>query len=148
MTIATLAFQAMQPGTTPLGLLETQLGNSTADPIDHTESSSQVSVYFGRYMRSDTQQINGLSAYKLNIPQSTSSAVNTQSGSGAGAMWGIRAWIRHSNGVEQEVSLDGQTGTPKATVGSGSAGIRSSTVSVARRRCSLRILSSSEYTFR
>ncbi len=131
-TIATLTFQATETGATSLSLQETKLGNSTADPIDHTESSGSVSVCYGRYMRSDTQQVNGLSAYKLGIPQSASSAVNTQSGSGAGAMWGIRAWVRHSNGVEQEISLDGQTGTPEATVGGGWAGIRSSTVSVAQ----------------
>jgi len=130
MTIATLTFQALQPGTTSLALMETKLGNSTGDPIDHTESSGQVSVYFGRYMSSDTQQVNGLSAYKLNIPQSTSSVVNTRSGSGADALFGIRAWVRHSNGVEQEISLDGQTGTPAATVWGGPAGIRSNTVSV------------------
>jgi len=130
MTLATLAFKALQPGTTSLALMETKLGNRNADPIGHTESSGSVNVYYGRYMRSDTQQVNGLSAYKLSIPQSTSSVVNTQSGSGMGASWGIRAWVRHSNGVEQEISLDGQTGTPEATVGGGSAGIRSSTVSI------------------
>jgi hypothetical protein len=132
MTIAALTFQAMQPGTTSLTLVETELGNSTAQPIDHIDSSGSVNIYYGRYMRSDTQQVNGLSAYKLNIPQSTSSAVNTQSGSGMGALFGIRAWVRHSNGIEQEISLDGQTGTPKATVGGGSAGIRSNTVSIAQ----------------
>lgn len=112
--------------------METKLGNSTGDPIEHTESSSSVSVYYGRYMRSDSQSVNGLSAYKLNIPESASSAVNTQSGSGVGALFGIRAWVRHPNGVEQEISLHEQTDTPKATVGVGSAGIRSNTVSVAR----------------
>ena len=132
MTIVTLIFQAMQPGTTPLLFQETKLGDSTAQPITLAASSGSVSVYYGRYMRSDTQQVNDLSAYRLNIPQSTSPAVNTQSGSGAGALWGIRSWIRHSNGVEQEISLDGQTGTPKADVGGGVGGIRSSTVSVAQ----------------
>jgi len=131
MTIVTLTFQAIQPGTTSLLLQETKLGSSAAQPITHTVSSGSVSVYYGRYMRSDTHTINGLNAYKLSIPQSASSAVYSKSGSGEGASWGIRAWIRHSNGVEQEVSLDGQTGTPKAVVYrySGS-GIQSSTVSV------------------
>ena len=133
MTIATLTFQAMQPGTTPLTLTDTILGNSTAQPIAYTASSGSVNVYYGRYMRSDTQTINGLSAYKLNIPESTSSAYVTQSGSGAGASWGIRAWVRHSNGVEQEISLDGQTGTPTAVVWRArGSGMQSGTVSVAQ----------------
>ena len=75
-------------------------------------------------MRSDNQQVNGLSANKLNVPQSTSSALVTKSGSGMGALFGIRAWVRHSNGVEQEISLDGQAGTPKANVGGGLGGIK------------------------
>ena len=132
LTLVTLTFQALQPGTTFLTLADVKLGNSTAQPIDYAVSGGSVTVYYGRYMRSDTQQVNGLSAYKLNIPQSTSSAVNTQSGNGMGALFGIRAWVRHSNGVEQEIGLDGQTGTPKATVGGGFAGMKSSTVSVAQ----------------
>ncbi len=133
MTIVTLTFQALQIGTTSLTLTDVKLANSTAEPIACSVSSGSVSVYYGRYMRSDTQTINGLGAYKLNIPESTSSASVTQSGDGHGASWGIRAWIRHSNGVEQEISLDGQTGTPKAvvyrTVGSG---VQSNTVTVAQ----------------
>ena len=133
MTIVTLTFQALQPGTTPLTLTDVKLANSTAEPIACSGSGGSVNVYYGRYMRSDTQTINGLSAYKLNIPESTSSASVTQSGDGHGASWGIRAWVRHSNGVEQEISLDGQTGTPKAvvyrTVGSG---VQSNTVTVAQ----------------
>jgi len=133
MTIATLTFQALQPGTTSLTLADVKLGNSTAEPIACSVSSGSVNVYYGRYMRSDTQTVNGLNAYVLNIPESTSSASFTQSGSGHGASWGIRAWVRHSNGVEQEISLDGQTGTPKAVVGrSSGSGIESGTVSVAQ----------------
>ena len=133
MTLVTLTFQALQAGTTSLTLADVKLGNSTAQRIAYTASSGSVSVYYGRYMRSDTQTINGLGAYKLSIPESTGSAYVTQSGSGYGASWGIRAWVRHSNGVEQEISLDGQTGTPKAVVWrSSGSGIRSSTVSVAQ----------------
>jgi len=131
MTIVTLTFQAMQPGTTGLTMADAKLGNSTAQPITCIVSSGSVSVHYGRYMRSDTHTINGLNAYRLGIPQSASSAVYSKSGSGEGASWGTRAWVRHSNGVEQEISLDGQTGTPKALVYrySGS-GIQSNTVSV------------------
>ncbi|MGD0494435.1 MAG: cohesin domain-containing protein [Candidatus Bathyarchaeia archaeon] len=133
MNMATLTFQALQPGTTSLTLTDVKLGNSTAQPIACSVSSGSVNVYYGRYMRSDTQTINGLNAYKLNIPESTSSAYVTQSGSGYGASWGIRAWVRHSNGVEQEISLDGQTGTPKAVVWrSSGSGIQGGTVSVAQ----------------
>ncbi|MGD0496312.1 MAG: hypothetical protein ABSB28_09815 [Candidatus Bathyarchaeia archaeon] len=133
MTIVTLTFQALQPGTTSLTLTDAKLGNSTAEPIACSVSSGSVTVYYGRYMRSDTQTVNGLGAYVLNIPESTSSAYVTQGGSGHGASWGIRAWVRHSNGVEQEISLDGQTGTPKALVGrSSGSGLQSNTVSVAQ----------------
>jgi hypothetical protein len=84
-------------------------------------------------MRSDSQSVNGLNAYELNIPESTSYTYKTQNGEGIGASWGIRVWIRHSNGSEQEVSLDGQTGTPKATVSrSSGSGIQSATVAVAQ----------------
>jgi hypothetical protein len=84
-------------------------------------------------MRGDTQTINGLNAYKLNIPESNSSASNTQYGDESPAYWGIRAWVRHSNGTEQEISLGGQTGTPMAVVSRGSgSGIQSATVTVAQ----------------
>ena len=133
MTIATLTFQALQPGTTPLALTDTVLGDSTAQPITCIVSSGAVNVYYGRYMRSDTQTVNGLGAYKLNIPESTGYTYTTQSGSGAGALWGIRAWVRHSNGAEQEMSLDGQTGTPTAVVWRArGSGMQSGTVSVAQ----------------
>jgi hypothetical protein len=133
-TIATLTFQALQPGTTSLTLTDTLLGNSTAQPITCGVSSGSVTVYYGRYMRSDTQTINGLNAYKLNIPESNSSASNTQYGDEPVAYWGIRAWVRHSNGTEQELSLDGQTGTPMAVVSrsSGGPGLQSATVTVAQ----------------
>jgi hypothetical protein len=133
MTIATLTFQALQSGTTSLTLADTILGNTTADPITHTLSSGSVNVYYGRYMRSDSQTVNGLNAYKLSFPQSTTYTYNTQYGTGYGASWGIRAWVRHSNGAEQEISLNGQTGTPQAAVWRGSgSGIQSGSVSVAQ----------------
>ncbi len=133
LTFATLTFQALQSGTTSLTLADTILGNSTAQPIACSVSSGSVTVYYGRYMRSDTQTVNGLNAYKLNIPQSNSSASNTQYGDGSRAYWGIRAWVRHSNGTEQEINLDTQTGTPKAVVSRGSgSGLQSATVTVAQ----------------
>jgi hypothetical protein len=133
MTIATLTFQAVQTGTTSLTLTDTILGDSAAQPITCSVSSGSVTVYSGRYMRSDTQTINGLNAYKLNVPESNSSASNTQYGGEAVAYWGTRAWVRHSNGTEQELSLGGQTGTPMAVVSRGSAsGIQSATVTVAQ----------------
>jgi hypothetical protein len=130
MTIATFTFQALQPGTTPLTLTNILLGNSTAQPIACSVSSGSVSVYCGRYMRGGIQTINGLNAYKLNIPESTSSASVTQSGLEAGPRWGIRVFVRHSDGTETEVALDGQTGTPKAVV-SGS-GLQSANTSVSQ----------------
>jgi hypothetical protein len=43
----------------------------------------------------------------------------------------VRAWVRHSNGVEAEVSMDGQSGTPKAVVSRDSGtGMQSNTVAV------------------
>jgi hypothetical protein len=84
-------------------------------------------------MRSDTQTVNGLGAYVLNIPESTNAASVTQGGSGQGATWGIRAFVRHSSGSEQEISLDGQTGTPKALVsGTSGSGLQSATVAVSQ----------------
>jgi hypothetical protein len=133
MTIVTLTFQALQPGTTALTLADVKLGDSTAEPIACTVSSGSVSVYYGRYMRGDTETVNGLGAYVLSIPESSSSAYATESASGSGASWGIRAFVRHSNGSEQEISLNGQTGTPQAVVSmSSGAGLLSATVSVAQ----------------
>jgi hypothetical protein len=133
MTIATLTFQALQPGTTLLILTDTVLGDSTAEPITFNVSSGAISVYYGRYMRCDTQTVNGLSAYNLSIPESTSYLYSTRSGMGYGASWGVRAWIRHSDGTEQEINMDGQTGTPKAVVWrSSGSGIQSGAVSVAQ----------------
>jgi hypothetical protein len=130
MTIATLTFQALQPGTTSLTLADTILGNSTAQPITCTVSSGSVTVYYGRYMRGDTQTINGLNAYILNIPESTSSASVTTSGLEAAPRWGIRVFVRHSDGTETEAVLDGQTGTPKAVVGG--SGLQSANTSMSQ----------------
>jgi hypothetical protein len=117
MTIATLSFKAMQPGTTSLTLMETKLGNSTADPIDHTESSGSVTVYFGRYMRDDMQTINNLSAYLLNATETSAlQAEYEQTSGGYHSYWGIRAWMRCPNGTEVEIQLSNQTGTPKAVI--------------------------------
>jgi hypothetical protein len=133
LTIATLTFQALQPGTTTLALTNILLGDSTAQPIACTVSSGNVSVYYGRYMRGDTQTINGLNAYVLNIPESTNCSSVTQSGEDGAPSWGIRVWVRHSNGTETEVVLDGQTGTPEAIVSrSSGSGIQTATTSVSQ----------------
>jgi hypothetical protein len=133
MTLATLTFQALQMGTTSLTLTEVTLGDRMAQGIDSTVSSGSVTVYYGRYMRSDTKNVNGLNAYLLNATETTSYQDAGNANSGRNAYWGIRAWIRHANGVEQEITLDGQTGTPKAVVvrGSGS-GMLSATTSVSQ----------------
>jgi len=131
ITLTTLTFQAMQPGSTSLTLADVKLSDSSGDAINCSASSGSATVYYGRYMRSDTQTINGLGAYVLNIPESTSSASVTQVGSGTGYSWGIRAFVRHSNGSEQEISLNGQTGTPQAVV-TGGSGLDSATVSVSQ----------------
>jgi hypothetical protein len=135
MTMVTLTFQAMQPGTTSLTLADTKLGNSTGDPIDHTDSSGSVSVYHGRYMRGDTKTVNSLNAYLLNATRTTSSLYQSVNANGQEPVtWGIRAWVRHSNGTEQEITLNGQTGTPKAQVSRSSGyGMQSNTVSVTQR---------------
>jgi hypothetical protein len=135
MTLATLTFQALQTGTTPLTLADTNLGNSTAQPMDHADSSGSVSVYYGRYMRSDTKTVNGLNAYLLNATRTTSGLYQSANANGQWPVtWGIRAWVRHSNGTEQEITLDGQTGTPKAQVSRSSGyGMQSNTVSVTQR---------------
>jgi len=114
--IATFTFQALQPGATSLTLTDVKLGNSTGDAIDHTETSGSVDVYYGRYMRNDTATVNGLNAYVLNATETTSYTYVQRIEQGLGAQFGIRAWVRASNGTEYEVTLDGQTGTPKATV--------------------------------
>jgi hypothetical protein len=133
MTLATLTFQAMQPGSTALTLTDTELSDSSGDVINCSVSSGSVTVYYGRYMRSDTQTINGLNAYKLSIPESTSYAYFEKQASGSGVSWGIRAFVRHSNGVEQEISLNGQTGTPQAVVSrSMGSGLEGATVPVAQ----------------
>jgi hypothetical protein len=44
-TVATLTFQALQPGTTSLTLADALLGDSTAQPISCTVSSGSVTVY-------------------------------------------------------------------------------------------------------
>jgi hypothetical protein len=135
MTIATLTFQALQTGTTPLTLADTKLGNSTGQPMDHADSGGSVSVYYGRYMRSDAKSVNGLNAYLLNVTRTTTGLYQSANANEPWPVtWGIRAWVRHSNGTEQEIALDGQTGTPKAQVSRSSGyGMQSNTVSVTQR---------------
>ena len=116
MTMVTLTFQAMQLGTTSLTLADVKLGNSSGQQIECVFSSGSVSVYYDRYMRSDAATVNGLNAYILNATETASYTYVQQVGQGLGAEFGIRAWVRASNGTEYEVTLDGQTGTPKATV--------------------------------
>jgi hypothetical protein len=132
-TMVTLIFLATQPGTTPLTLTDVKLADNGGQPINYTAASGSVTAYYGRYMRSDTKTVNGLSAYFLNATETTSYASQSDWGYGRGATWGIRAWIRHANGVEQEISLDGQTGTPCATVTRATgSGMLSATTSVSQ----------------
>ncbi|MFX0085614.1 MAG: archaellin/type IV pilin N-terminal domain-containing protein [Candidatus Hodarchaeota archaeon] len=62
-----------------------------------------------RYMRSDIQTINGLSAYNFGTTQTSSPLENNQqtnrwSGSFT-VTWGIRVWIRHEDTTETEITL-------------------------------------------
>jgi hypothetical protein len=57
-----------------------------------------------RYFRSDTHTINGLTAYQLK----TVNSVTLTSVSGDYPYWGIRVFVRHANGTEEEVT----DGTP------------------------------------
>jgi hypothetical protein len=86
-------------------------------------------------MRIDTENVNGLNTYLLNATQTTGSLYVSANASGACYVTcGIRAWVRYSNGTEQEITLDGQTGTPKAQVSRSSGyGMQSNTVSVTQR---------------
>jgi hypothetical protein len=137
MAIAALTFQALQPGTTSLTLADTKLGNSTAQPIDHTDTSGSVTVYYGRYMRSDTKTVNGLNAYLLNATRTTVSMSASGAETGRGVKFGIRVWKRSSGGTETEISLDGGTGTPGAVVTrSSGSGIQSATTSVGQMNLS------------
>jgi len=80
-----------------------------------------------RYMRSDQHTINGLTAYKLEITQTSSSVTVSDGyvGDWLDASWGIRVWKRTSSGVETEIT----NGTPQAVVSRGSegSGIQSAT---------------------
>lgn len=83
-----------------------------------------------RYMRSDTQTINGLSAYQLGITSSSSSLstmVSSQTGNGQQnqtVYWGVRVWQRNNAGTETELT----SGTPVAQVSRTSgSGIQSAT---------------------
>lgn len=117
MTIATLTFKAMQPGTTSLTLTETKLGNSTGQPIDHTDSSGSVSVSDTRYMRGDTGTVNNLNAYLLNASETSTLQSDYRQATGRyDAYWGIRAWMRCANGTEVEIQLSNHTGTPQAVI--------------------------------
>jgi hypothetical protein len=132
MSIVTFTFRAKEAGTTGLLLRDDELCSSSGTLIAHTRSHGSVDVYVGRYMRSDTRTVNGLNAYVLNSTESASQASFSQSASEYQTVyWGVRAWVRHSNGVEAEVSMDGQTGTPKAIISRDSgSGIQSNTVAV------------------
>lgn len=83
-----------------------------------------------RYMRSDTQTINSLSAYQLGTTQTSSSlstTVSSPTGNGQQdqtVYWGIRVWQRNSAGTETELT----SGTPVAQVSRTSGvGIQSAT---------------------
>lgn len=54
-----------------------------------------------RYFRSDTQTINGLLGYKLEITDTTAYAMKSKAGAG---QLGIRVWKRGSAGTETEIT--------------------------------------------
>lgn len=77
-----------------------------------------------RYMRSDTQTINGLTAYKLGTAQSSSQYSSAATGSSEDSYtWGIGVWKRDSAGTETEIT----SGTPVAQVSGSSTGLKSAT---------------------
>ena len=81
-----------------------------------------------RYMRSDQHTINGLTAYKLDITQTSSNVFVGQNYVGddfESGSWGIRVWKRTTSGAETEVT----SGAPQAQVSrvSKSSGIQSAT---------------------
>jgi len=78
------------------------------------------------------RNFNGLNAYVLNATESVSPQNYGNEVSGLITVyWGIKAWVRHSNGVEAAITLDGQTSAPKAVVSRTSgSGMQSNTVSV------------------
>jgi len=61
-----------------------------------------------RYFRSDTHTVNGLTAYQLKTVNTTT----LTSVSGGYQYWGIRVFVRHADGTEEEVTA----GTPVAQV--------------------------------
>jgi hypothetical protein len=61
-----------------------------------------------RYFRSDTHTVNGLTAYQLKTVNTTT----LTSVSGDYQWWGIRVFVRHADGTEEEVT----DGTPVAQV--------------------------------
>jgi len=72
-----------------------------------------------RYFRSDTHAVNGLTAYQLK----TVNSVTLTSVSGDYQWWGIRVFVRHADGAEEEVTA----GTPVAQVFVTAAGWYSAT---------------------
>jgi len=131
MTIAKLTFKAKAAGTTALDLQETKLCNNEASAILHSASDGSVTVYNNlyvnnRFMRGDQQTVNGLTAYKLATAQSSTAQSYSTSYMGSQTVyWGIRVWLRHADGSENEVT----SGTPVAQVSrsSNGYGIQSST---------------------
>jgi hypothetical protein len=137
-TFATLTFKALAEGDAGLGLEVVKLVDRNLNIIDTSSTSDTVTIYYGRYMRIDTENVNGLNTYLLNATQTTSSLyASTNATGGWNVTWGIRAWVRHSNGTEQEITLDDQTGTPKAQVErigpTYGSGIQNNTVSVTQK---------------
>jgi parallel beta-helix repeat protein len=77
-------------------------------------------VYETRHCRNDQHTINGLNAYKLNTTSSTGMYKSDTKG-GYGNLtvyWGIKVWIRASNGTETLISDD----TPVAQVSRSTSG--------------------------
>lgn len=79
-----------------------------------------------RYMRGDQHTVNGLTTYKLSTTQSNTakSTSNGYMGPYGTVAWGIRVWIRHANGSQEELT-NGLSAT--VTRSSNGEGIQSAT---------------------
>ncbi len=90
-------------GTAPTGNVTAPI--PSPDTLNSAGYSLDATATETWYMRSDQQTVNGLTAYKLSTTQSSSytSAGGTASGYTSG-YWGIRVWIRHADGTEDELT--------------------------------------------
>jgi len=89
------------------------LFDSSALDIPHSFVHGLFTYVSPRHMRSDTQTVNGLQAYKLDNNQTATyletNVTETESNT---VYWGIRVWKRSQTGTETEIT----SGTPVAQV--------------------------------